>query len=540
MLLKRVAQCKGVVYERDTNVARTMNVPAFAWSTLLPPEPEVDPQLYDDLVSIWCQALVEASLVPECELVASASALFRRVASRSSDAGGNSRRPAPACAPQILSALVSKGKCFFMPRTWPEDVLRTALAGGPLFEPPVQLGEAPANALNARQPAPGRFSGVPRLWRRLRTRKQDALVQAFPTASIEPEQMLSETYRIVMVDALASRCKDVCARLEEDRERNPRGLYILDEFCDRFCGRFVEDALAVLIALSVQGSGRLCAVRYATDPPVIGFQYRARSISETDRSILALDAVRSKLAKRSNAWKRVAVESEAQARDILAGFRGRLTANAIGDGAAGHVIVTRSLAHARERAAPHVRRKLLAEHRIRQLQAAIEQLERTIWAMEQAQDNANVSRALGHGVRHVKSIQERDTSVDTLSGTLDDLAEVLETNADFTQAILDEAQLEGLDGDNDDELDKQLAHLLDASGETRVSEQKQLKEAGARSLSMRCAAREAPAGADARPPLGKMRSTGPESPRRELRPTMTEDEQVEDLEGTLRSVDLSQ
>jgi hypothetical protein len=323
VLLKRVAQCKGVVYERDTNVARTMNVPAFAWSTLLPPEPEVDPQLYDDLVSIWCQALVEASLVPECELVASASALFRRVASRSSDAGGNSRRPAPACAPQILSALVFKGKCFFMPRTWPEDVLRTALAGGPLFEPPVQLGEAPANALNARQPAPGRFSGVPRLWRRLRTRKQDALVQAFPTASIEPEQMLSETYRIVMVDALASRCKDVCARLEEDRERNPRGLYILDEFCDRFCGRFVEDALAVLIALSVQGSGRLCAVRYATDPPVIGFQYRARSISETDRSILALDAVRSKLAKRSNAWKRVAVESEAQARDILAGFRGR-------------------------------------------------------------------------------------------------------------------------------------------------------------------------------------------------------------------------
>jgi hypothetical protein len=115
----------------------------------------------------------------------------------------------------------------------------------------------------------------------------------------------------------------------------------------------------------------------------------------------------------------------------------------------------------------------------------------------------------------------------------------LETNADFTQAVLDEAQLEGLDRDNDDELDKQLAHLLDASGETRVSEQKQLKEVGARSLSMRCAAREAPAGADARPPLGKMRSTGPESPRRELRPTMTEDEQVEDLEGTLRSVDLS-
>ncbi|KAK4531976.1 hypothetical protein CCYA_CCYA10G2833 [Cyanidiococcus yangmingshanensis] len=433
-----------------------MGTPEFTWTALLPVEREVDPQLYDDLITHWNKALVQASLTGGGSLLASAPALFRRVPAPASWREPTMGPSWPACAPQLLPLFVETERCAFLPGMWLEEVLRSSLVAGPLFDPPVQLGGAPGGFSESRRQRRGHFATVHHIWRKIRRRRWNALVSAFPTHAIGSEQMLSEAYHLLMFDALRTRASEVCLLLDRDRERNPRGLYLLDEIAKCFCGGSVEDALAILLALATDGKGRLCAVQYATDAPMLGFQYASSVISAVDRVILALRTVRSKLEARAAAWQRVEQENEARARDALAKYSARLAAETA---SSGHLVVTRSLSNARERAVPFLQRKLLAQRHDQKLRATIEQIDQTIWAVEQAQDNQAVMKALESGVRCAKSLQGESGSAETLSTTLDHLAEVLETNADFTQAILDDTSMNADQELSDADLEQQLASL---------------------------------------------------------------------------------
>ncbi|KAF6002419.1 hypothetical protein F1559_001891 [Cyanidiococcus yangmingshanensis] len=113
-----------------------MGTPEFTWTALLPVEREVDPQLYDDLITHWNKALVQASLTGGGSLLASAPALFRRVPAPASWREPTMGPSWPACAPQLLPLFVETERCAFLPGMWLEEVLRSSLVAGPLFDPP--------------------------------------------------------------------------------------------------------------------------------------------------------------------------------------------------------------------------------------------------------------------------------------------------------------------------------------------------------------------------------------------------------------------
>jgi hypothetical protein len=510
-----------------------MSAPDFFWNAVLPLEREVDPQLYDDLVSYWNKALVEASLSEGSELLVSAPVLFSRIAASLGSRKRNLGPVWPACAPQLLPLLVQAGYCIFLPSTWLEEMLRLSLVSGQLFESPVQLGSVHDGLPEKAQRLRGHLSTVRHLWQRVRGRKTSGLASAFPRYSIEAEQMLTEEYHLLMFDALRTRCHQLSLMLEGERKRNPRDLYLLDEISKRFCRGFVKDALAILVALTSQGKGRLCAVQHLSDTPILGFQYASSVISDVDKVILALFAVRAKLEARATAWQRVEQESDTQAREILARYRNRLVA----DGSAGgHLVITRSVSNAREQAMPFLQRKLLAQRRVQGLHAAIEQIERAIWSVEQAQDNQTVMKVLESGVRCVESIQEKGSSVEALSATLDQLAALLETNADFTQTILNDAALAQEHDLRDADLQQQLA-ALEQSLRTECPQETEPNIAAQGSGRGRHGAAPVQAAADSSAPEHQDPSTRTSDPVDAF--SEKEEDDVQDLDAALQGISLT-